>query len=157
MITFIPLGHAAAQRLRSGVELGSVDGCAPTPSLLADLGRDVCDEEADYAALNYAGVLALAAADDARRLVVAAIVPDAQVTDRRTAFGQVTVDDLRWSQVTSLFADEADAVQLVAEARGEAGSDLERTLATPAVGRLLDEHDLLWYATHELDDLAVAD
>ncbi len=157
MMVFVPLAHASAVQLRSGVDLGSVVGCRPTPSLFADLGRDASEEEADYAALNYAGILALTVADDPRRLVLAAAVEDSQVGDRRTPFGQVDVLGLRWSQVTSLFADEAGGLDAVASARAAAGPDLERTLTDPAVVALLDGLDLLWFATDELDDLAVAD
>jgi hypothetical protein len=66
------------------------------------------------------------------------------------------VRDLRWSQVRALFADEAEAAEAVLRARaalaesGE-GYTLAAALEVPAVGKLLDNHDLLWFAPEELD------
>ena len=153
---FVPASHEDARSLRSGRELAA-PGCAATDSLIGALGPGTSTEEAEYAALSNAGVLAIMITAGSR-LVLAAEVADDQVTDHRTDLGEVDVERLLWSQVRSLFADEPEAGAALARARLEsAESGLAETLATPAVGELLDRYDLLWFATAELDSLEVAD
>ena len=84
-------------------------GCAATDSLIAALGPGSSIEEAEYAALSNAGVLAIMLTAESPRLVLAAEVADDQVTDHRTDLGEIDVERLRWSQVQSLFADEPEA------------------------------------------------
>jgi hypothetical protein len=156
MMIFVPASHQAARALRSGHDLAA-PGCAATDSLIAALGPGTTTEEAEYAALSNAGVLAIMITAEPR-LVLAAEVADDQVTDHRTDLGEIDVERLRWSQVRSLFADEPEAGAAVARARREsAESRLAEALATPAVGELLDRYDLLWFATAEMDSLEVAD
>ena len=54
----------------------------------------------------------------------------------------------------ALFADEPAAMEAIRLA-GEvvAGQSLAAALATPEVGAVLDEYDLLWFAPDELDQL----
>ena len=158
MLIFVPASHEDARALRSGRDLATAPGCAATDSLIAALGPGSSTEEAEYAALNNAGVLAIMRTAESPRLVLAAEVADDQVTDHRTDLGEIDVERLHWSQVRSLFADEPEAGEAVARARLESGaSGLAETLAMPAVGELLDTYDLLWFATAELDSLQVAD
>jgi hypothetical protein len=116
---------------------------------LADFRLD--DEEAEYVALNHAGVAALLLDGVPRRLVLAVDV----ALEGADELGAVPVPEVRWSDVRSLFADEAPAADAVAAARTAVrGLDLATALAVPAVLALQDDHDLLWYAPEELDALA---
>jgi hypothetical protein len=158
MMIFVPTSYEDARALRAGRELAAAPGCAATESLIAALGPGTSAEEAEYAALNNAGVLAIMHTAESPRLVLAAEVADDQVTDRRTELGEIDVGRLSWSQVQSLFTDESAAGEAVNTARRDAaGKDLAQALGSPAVGDLLDAYDLLWFATSELDRLRVAD
>jgi hypothetical protein len=153
-MVFVPLPPASALGLRDGQPLRSVRGFAATPSLRASLGPDVGEEEADYAALDAAGLAALDGLERPRRLVLAAEVDPAQVRDGRSALGEVELGEVWWRQVQSFFADEPDAAPAVAAAVAAAsGVPLEQVLELPAVAELGERHDLLWYAVEELDDL----
>ncbi|GAA1435400.1 hypothetical protein GCM10009616_32420 [Microlunatus lacustris] len=153
-MVYVPLPLPRARALRAGEPLDRVGGHAATPSLRGalDLGAD--DEEGDFAALDAAGVAALDGLAGSRRLVLAAEVGDAQVTDRRGTTGEVEVAGLAWSQVRSLFADEEVAATAVAAAaRAATGVPLAEAYDLPAVAALVDGHDLLWFAPEELDAL----
>ncbi len=155
MLVFTPFSHEHAGRLRSGLDVGVRPGCAVTPSFLAALGPQVSTDEADFAALSNAGVLALLDDIAPTRLVLAVDVRASQIVDRRTPQGEVEVSDLLWSQVQALFTDEPDAAEAVDRARHGAGvSGLGDALATLAVTDLLDAYDLLWYSVEELDALS---
>ena len=125
------------------------------PHGLADsLGPLAVAEEVEFAALSYAGVLALSAGSDRIRLVLAADVADEQVTDHGSELGEVVVTRLRWDQVQALFADELAAGPAVARAQAEsAGMDLAEAAATELVATLQAGFDLLWFAPGELDRL----
>lgn len=153
-MVFLPVAGSEAEALRAGADLGPRHGCAATGSLLGALGADTSAEEADFAALSNAGVLAVVISADPRRLVLAADVADAQVRDRQTSTGEVGVTGLAWAQVQSLFADEPDAVEAVTAARRAVGvAELVEALATPAVEDLIHRHDLLWFSVAELDSI----
>ena len=155
-LVFVPVDRAEARALRAGADLGDRPGCAPTAGLAGGLEPTADTEEVEFAALSYAGVLALRAGSDPRRLVLAADVADGQVTDRGSELGEVTVAGLRWTQVQALFADEPAAGRAVARARGDvAGLDLVEAVAIEAVAAMQGEFDLLWFATNELDQLLV--
>jgi hypothetical protein len=111
-------------------------------------------EELEFAALSYAGVLALSAGSDPLRLVLAADVAEGQMADQGSELGEVTVVGLDWSQVQALFADEPAAEPSVARARADCAElSLSEALATEAVAALQGEFDLLWFAPDELDRL----
>jgi hypothetical protein len=130
-LVFVAVDWADAAALRSGADLGRRTGCAPTDELARRIGPDVDAEEVEYAALNQAGEPA--AAVSPRRLVLAADVEPAQLVETGDGWGGVTVNGLRWSQVSALFADEpVVAEELAAEA---------------------DDRDLLWFTPEELDQL----
>ncbi len=153
-MVYVPLPASHARSLREGETLARVAGHAATPSLRAVLDLPPDDEEADYAALNAAGVAALAGLPGSRRLVLAAEVGDLQVIDLRGASGEVEVSDLRWTQVRSLFADEEVAGSAVTAAAAAAtGVALADAYGLPAVVALTESHDLLWFAPEELDAL----
>jgi hypothetical protein len=143
-----------AAALRSGTAADRHRACAATPSLIASMESDTFIEEAEYAALSYAGVLALVLKPASPRLVVAAEVKQEQLTDLDRSLGEVEISELSWAQVQALFADEPAAREAVSRA-GEvvAGQNLSAALEAPEVGAVLDEYDLLWFAPHELDQL----
>jgi len=153
-MVFIPMIWDEAADLRSGIAADHYRGCAVTPSLVASMGTDTHREEAEYAALSYAGLLALVVKAGSPRLVVAAEVPPEQLTDLREPQGEVELRGLTWPQVRALFADEPSAME-AARLASEAvtGQSLAGALAAPEVGLLLDEYDLLWFAPVELDQL----
>lgn len=153
-MVFIPMIWDEAADLRSGIAADLYQGCAVTPSLIASMGADTHSEEAEYAALSYAGVLALVLKPGSPRLVVAAEVQPVQLTDLCEPQGEVELRELTWPQVRALFADEPDAIA-AARLASEAvkGQSLAGALAVPEVGLLLDEYDLLWFAPVELDQL----
>ncbi len=153
-MVYVPLPASRVRALRDGEPLARVAGHAATPSLRAALDLAPGDEEGDYAALNAAGVAALAGLPGPRRLVLAAEVADPQVADGRGSSGEVEVTDLRWGQVRSLFADEEVAASAVtAAAAAAAGVALDEAYGLPAVVALTEGHDLLWFAPEELDAL----
>jgi hypothetical protein len=154
-MVYVPMSYDAALELRAGHDPGPSRGCAVTSSLALALGPNTSTDEADFAALSNAGVLALTVGSDPQRLVLAIDVDPTQISDQQTASGEVEVRGLGWRQVQSLFTDEPPAIEAVAAARhaAEASVGLAEALSTPSVGQLLDTHDLLWFAVAELDQL----
>lgn len=152
---FVPLSVDDARTLRSSGLRGTRVAFAGTSSLRRSHAYDdSMTEDADFAAMSYAGVHALAAAGAPPRLVAAVDVPDVRVADAHDPYGQITVTDLSWREVTALFADEPGSEQAVAQARPLAsGLGVAAALEHDTVGALLDDHDLLWFATEELDRL----
>lgn len=154
MMVFVPLPAVSASSLRDDAATAAYRAFAATPSLRRALGATSDEDEAGFAALDAAGVAALDGLARPRRLVLAAEVEPAQVTDRGTELGEVEVRDLAWGQVRSLFADEEVAASLVSTASAAAtGVALPAAFDLPAVTELRDSHDLLWYAPEELDGL----
>ena len=154
VMVYVPLALGQARALRDGEPLDRLPGHAATPSLRRELAVAEDDEEGDFAALNAAGVAALDGLAGSRRLVLAADVGPAQVTDGHRRSGEVQVDGLTWPQVQSLFADEdAAGSAVVAAAVAATGMDLDQAYDLPAVVALTDTHDLLWFAPAELDAL----
>jgi Family of unknown function (DUF6912) len=153
-MVFIPMIWDEAVVLRSGIAADHYRGCAVTPSLVDSMGADTHSEEAEYAALSYAGVLALVLRLGSPRLVIAAEAQPGQLTDLCEPHGEVELRGLTWPQVRALFADEPGAVE-AARLASEAvtGESMAGALAAPEVGLLLDEYDLLWFAPEELDQL----
>jgi hypothetical protein len=149
---FVPMTRDEAQALRTGTAANHYRGCAATPSLTASMDADIVMEEAEYAALSNAGVLALVLKPNEPRLVVAAEVAEKQVRDLGQPHGEVEVHGLAWAQVRAFFADEPDASEAVTLAgKAVAGQSLAAALAAPAVAAVLDGYDLLWFAPDELD------
>ena len=151
---FVPMTRDEARALRSGAGTDRYPGCAATPSLAASLDADTVMEEVEFAALSNAGVLALVLKPHVPRLVVAAEVPEDHVRDLSQPHGEVEVRDLVWAQVRALFADEPDCAAggELRERGGERGEP-DMALAAPEVAAVLDNHDLLWFAPEELDQL----
>jgi hypothetical protein len=152
-MVFVPMTWEEAVALRSGIAADGYQGCAATPSLVASM-EGATLEEAEYAALGYAGVLALVLKPASPRLVVAAEVQQKQLTDLDRSTGEVEVRGVTWAQVRALFADEPaamEAARLASEV--VAGQSLAAALVAPEVAAVLDGYDLLWYAPEELDQL----
>jgi hypothetical protein len=153
-MVFLPMTWNAAMDLRSGVAADHYRGCAATSTLVASLEAGTSIEEAEYAALGYAGVLALVLNPGSPRLVVAAEVQPGQLVDLCEPLGEVEVGGLGWTQVRALFADEPAAIEAASLAsKGAAGQSLAAGLAAPEVRQILDNYDLLWFAPEELDQL----
>jgi hypothetical protein len=153
-MVFVPMTWNAAVDLRSGVAADHYRGCAATSTLVASLEAGTLIEEAEYAALGYAGVLALVLNPGSPRLVVAAEVQPGQLVDLCEPLGEVEVGGLGWTQVRALFADEPAAIEAASLAsKGAAGQSLAAGLAAPEVRQILDNYDLLWFAPEELDQL----
>jgi hypothetical protein len=157
-VAFVPVSWDDALALRAGADLGPRRACAVTPRLLAELGGQTSVEEAEFAALSNAGVLALLLSSAVRRLVLAAELQSGQVADHDGAHGEVVVSGISWVQVRALFVDEPEASVAVAAARhaivdGHSEPTLAAALESPEVGGLLNVSDLLWFAPEELDQL----
>jgi len=103
---FVPVCLRETLALRAGADLGLRSGCAATSALLAELGGQTSIEEAAFAALSHAGVLAVLISSSARRLVLAAELAPDQVADHGSPFGEITIAGLSWSQVRAIFVDE---------------------------------------------------
>jgi hypothetical protein len=157
-MVFVPASRDDALALRAGADIGERPGCAVTQALMTALGAQTTLEEAEFAALSNAGVLALLPGSSGRRLVMAAEVEPGQVSDPGGQYGEVTVSDLSWSQVQALFSDEPNASEAVAAARravvdGQDERALAAVLDISEVAELLDAYDLLWFAPDEVDQL----
>jgi hypothetical protein len=155
---FVPVCLWDTLELRAGADLGPRSGCAATPTLFAELGGQTSIEEAEFAALSYAGVVAVLISSSARRLLLAAELAPDQVTDQGSPFGEISIARLSWSQVRALFIDEPKASEAVVSARraiggGRTECTLAAALDTPEIGQLLDGFDLLWFAPEEVDQL----
>lgn len=122
---------------------------AVTPALRTALGPDADEEMAEYAALILAAedsVDWLGDADPARRLVVAADLPEDEVGSDDGDLARVHAGEVPWSWVVSFHVDEADdgVRGLVTQARqgeGTARADVA-------------DVDLLWYDASERSGLA---
>ncbi len=157
-IAFIPASTEQAKALRSGADPGLHRGCSVTTALLRALEPQTTTEEAEFAALSNAGVLALLVSSEPRRLVLAAEVESEQITATEDAAGEVRLSALSWAQVQALFVAEPEAAEAARKARRAVAECVgEVTLAValqlPEIGELLEGHDLLWFAPDELDHL----
>jgi hypothetical protein len=153
-MVFVPMTWDAAVDLRSGIAADHYRACAATSAFVASMETGTSIEEAEYAALGYAGVLALVLNPGSPRLVVAAEVQPGQLIDLCEPLGEVEVRELGWNQVRALFADEPAALEAMGMvSKVVAGESLAAALAPPEVGRILDEYDMLWFAPEELDQL----
>lgn len=153
MTVFVPLTLADVRQLEASGVSRDLVGYAAGPALRRWLGEArLDDEEADYVALNHAGIAALTLDDSTPTRVVLAVDQDVSGDDE---LGAVRVAQLEWAEVRSLFADESAAAAAVLAARSAVrGLDLAAALADPAVEQLQESYDLLWYAPEELDALA---
>jgi hypothetical protein len=151
---FVPMTLDETAALRSGAGVNHHHVCVAAASLVASMETDTVMEEAEYAAISNAGVLAMVLNPNAPRLVVAAEVREEQVIDRGAPQGQVEVNGLTWPQVRALFADEPAARRAVRLARKTVvGRSLAAALTAPKVAAVLDKYPLMWYAPEELDQL----
>ena len=153
MTVYVPVTVDTALNLRASGDARNLLGYADGPGLRRWAGEtQLDDEEAAYLALNHAGVAALLLDDSAPTRLVLAVDSEVNGTDE---LGTVTVLQVRWADVRSLFADDPAAAEAVLAARAAARSaDLAAALDSDATARLLDAHDLLWYAPEELDALS---
>jgi hypothetical protein len=156
-VAFIPASTEQAKALRSGADPGLRRGCSVTTALLHSLEPKTTPEEAEFAALNNAGVLALLVSSEPR-LVLAAEVESEQITATEDAAGEVVLSSLSWAQVQALFLAEPGAAEAAKKARRSVAAcvgevTLTEALQLPEIGELLEGYDLLWFAPDELDHL----
>ena len=166
MRVYLPASLAIVSDLLSSASMPApVHAYAVTDVLRAwaDQSGPSDDEELELVALSEAArgslrLLAAAPAVAARRVVLAADVPDrlVRVDDRSDLCGpgQVTVTEaveLAWVR-----AAHVDAAELEPDVRAAAGQVLAADAEGPgsataeAVVATLEEHELLWYASEEL-------
>lgn len=154
-LVFVPMDRTAATALRhAGAAVEHLAGTAATRELIRSHEYVESElEDAEFAALSYAGVLSVLAPGDPLRLVVVAEVRAEDVTPTAgDPYGTITVHRLSWSQVQALFSDEAATRAAVSAARGAAqGHELADAIALAPVQTLTEDFDLLWYSPEELD------
>ena len=113
-----------------------------------DLPLEADEEDAERTALHVAALAGLLSSGV--RLVA---VAEASATDERGA-RQVSVDELRFSRVTALFADDPRNADRVATTLLDlSGSELPDAWDAPEHERLLAETDLLWHGPEEWSNL----
>lgn len=156
-LVFLPGARAEAAELReAGSDAVARTGYAATADLQREQGLGPGEtEDAEYAALTYAGGAALVANEEPLRLVLAAeVVPERVSPGVHRGLGQVQVQGLRWGEVIAVFLDDVAAREAVAQARAAVrGLDVAEALDSDPVHALLDTADLLWYDPAELDRL----
>jgi hypothetical protein len=170
MLLFVPVTRAEAADLRAGRSAGVRPGHGATSALRVAHGLGAeSDEDADLAALTYAGVAALVETAEPLRLVLALEVPRAGVIEggvtgdglarnRERALGRVMLREVRWGDVQALFLDDVGNASSVAEVRAQAaGRSLAAALDQESVRALAEDTDLLWYDPSELDHLPTPD
>ena len=114
------------------------------------------EEELEYAVLMAAAyeslTLIAATGAQARRIVVTAEVPDADVVTGEDETAVTMLTEVKLSQCSSVHIDDADAegeiVLAIARLPEAAAGD------GPALAAVsLTEHELMWFATQEIPDL----
>lgn len=143
-LVFVPVsaGELAAWA-GSGSLAGPRRGFAVTPAMLAAFGLAE-GEDAEYTALCIAGIAGLLAHGE--RLVAVADVPTTPGDDE---FGEVSLDEVAWAAVTSLFAEDEDTAPAAAAAGAISRLELAEAWEAPEVEALLAATDLLWYGPAE--------
>lgn len=151
MIVFTPLSRPDLAALREAPMGGPIASHAATPGLYETFSLGPADdEEAERTALLIAGLSGLLI--DEVRIVVVSEDPDP--LDDETAFGEVTLSRLSWSDVTAIFADDPAAAPAVAKAAAAAhGLGLDGGWDAEPVQTFMTEHDLLWYGPEEIGTL----
>lgn len=141
MRVYIPASARLLSELRTEGRLpGPLAGCGVTPDVRATL-VDLDEEELEYAAFMEAARRSLGLLGDGplRRVVVSADIAGAAPGEGFA--GLVLADGLALVQVAAVHADEAAAEPAVAAARADGSLEV------------LDDHDLLWFATQEIAEL----
>lgn len=146
-LLFVPVSTAElGQWVGSGVLPGPRQGFAVTPGLIGAFAL-ADQEQAEHVAVLVASVAALARTG--RRLVAVVEGAGRPSQDGDPDFGEVVLGEVRYRDVTSLFADEPGAVGLAEAAAAAAGRSLAQAWDEPAVMRVLENADLLWHGPTE--------
>ena len=144
-LVFVPVTAVQLREwARGGVLPGAVEAFAVTPGLEAAFAPED-SEEAERIALLVASVAALGRGG--RRLVAVAEGAARPRPDGDPDFGEVAVDGLSFSSVTSLFADEVGLD--VSAAAAAAVAPLDQAWEHADVRSLLADADLMWYGPAE--------
>ena len=143
MRVYLPAGPALLEELAGSGRVEADPGrtaYAVTPAVCAELGVGPEDEEGEYAVLTLAALDAVRLVGEVPRRVVLVVETTATPVDG----AQVSVPhDLVLARVDALQVDDAAAEPLVRAARDGDSDALEA----------LEEHDLGWHATQELDEV----
>lgn len=162
---FVAMTLPEALVCRAANRLGDRVGFTATAELLDGYALTAeQDEDADFAAQGHATIAALLDDGDGPRVVVAVRAPESKIrplpgVDAKLGLGRVSLGSVGWAKVMALFVDEPAAAEAVRAVRAELGAleDREAQLRAAAnstpVEELADEHALLWYLPHELDDV----
>lgn len=146
MLVFVPVARPELAAWAVEGVVGPGAGFAVTPGLMEAFGfTDPTDEEAEYTALQVAGLAGLLA--HGCRLIAVAEAGDAQ-SAAPVDFGGVTLGPLPWSAVRSLFAD-GDPAAAASVYEGLGAVDLDRAWEDSRVEELLSAGELLWHAPSE--------
>lgn len=162
---FVAMTLAEALECRAANRLGDRIGFTANADILSGYGLTPDqDEDADFAAQTHASLAALLEHSDGPRMVVAVKALESKIdvlpaADSRLALGRVSLSSVGWPKVLALFIDEPAAAEAVQAVRAELGefedryAQLEAAVSSSAVEELADEHALLWFLPHELDDV----
>lgn len=149
-MVFCPLAREELRSLATGSTFGPRAAFAVTPSFRSTFGLSEADEEDAERTALYVAALAGLLSNGVRLVAVA----EASATDERGELGQVSVDELRFSRVTALFADDPRNANRVATTLLDlSGSELPDAWDAPEHERLLAETDLLWHGPEEWSNL----
>ena len=141
MRVYVPASAGLLGELKAEGRLpGPLAACGVTPDLRAAL-VDLDEEELEYAAFMEAARRSVDLLGDGplRRVVVSADIAEAAPGEGFA--GLVLADGLALGEVAAVHADEMAAEPGVAAARADGSLDV------------LDDHDLLWFATQEIAEL----
>lgn len=152
---FVPLAPAQLEALIDTGELTDLPGHTATATLRRDHGLGADDhEDADFVAFGYAEGAAVALADrpGTGRTVIAADVAYAALrVDLDDPFGSAVASRVGWAEVTAVYFDEPDTVDLVVQVRAAtAGLEGDDVYADRSMQTLLAEYDLLWHLPSEV-------
>lgn len=162
---FVAMTLPEALACRAANRLGDRVGFTATAELLSGYGLTAeQDEDADFAAQSHATMAALLDNGVGPRMVLAVKALESKIEplstlEAKLGFGRISLSSVGWAKVIALFIDELGAAETVQAVRAELGTidDREAQLTAAAsstgVEELADEHALLWYLPHELDDV----
>lgn len=151
MLVFVPLAPGDLAAWASGTPY-SGDAFAATPAFLSAFGlTSPDDEDADLTLLEIAALAGLLRHGVRLVAVADAAGPPATPAD----LGAITIADTRWSQVQSLFADDADGAAQAASVRAELGEvGLTQAWDAEPTASLLADGELLWHGSTEWERLS---
>lgn len=142
-LVFAPVASTELAAIAGEIDLIDREVIRVSPGLLAALELDAADqEEAEYAALQLAGVLALSRYGH-RNVLVAEIPEDLLGAELEPQNGLYLARSIPRAAMTCWFSDDP-ATSVTEAARAANGLDIDAAWEQPAVQGLLNQADLLW-------------